>query len=182
MSGIDGGGTPVRVVVGRPLPRHRVDGLLLDHEPGGERVRGGEGQDGVGEFEPGPAEGGEQGLLSLGVPVVGEPGATEDLGAVPVAEQRGAQGAAGGGDRLLPVPREGDRPGVHPAEHLGGHLVQQRLLVGEVPVQRGRLDVQLGGDPAQGEALQPGLVEQAQGGVDHLGAVQLRRHVAPFLP
>jgi hypothetical protein len=52
------------------------------------------------------------------------------------------------------------------------HLVEQRLLVLEVPVEGGSLHVQFPGDRAQRQAVQAHLVQQAQRGVRDPAAVQ----------
>jgi hypothetical protein len=46
------------------------------------------------------------------------------------------------------------------------HVVEQVLLVREVPVQGWCLDVQLGGQASQRQPVQAGLDEQAQRGAD----------------
>ncbi|GDY63303.1 hypothetical protein SAV14893_026960 [Streptomyces avermitilis] len=104
----------------------------------------------------------------------GEAGAAEDLGTVAVAEQGGAQRAVAVEQPLLPGGARGEvRALGHAAVHLRRHLVEQRLLVLEVPVQGRCLDVQLLGDGPEGEPVEAGLVEQPQGGLDDLLLVQL---------
>ena len=62
---------------------------------------------------------------------------------------------------------------MHPRlRHHVRHVVEQLLLVREVPVQGWCLDVQLGCQAAQRQPVQAGLVEQAQRGADHLLTVE----------
>lgn len=62
---------------------------------------------------------------------------------------------------------------VHGREDAVGDRAQQRLLVGEVPVQRTGLDVQGGGQTPHGEVRQTVLVENGDGPVDHVRAMEL---------
>src|SRR6202022_4064528 len=55
----------------------------------------------------------------------------------------------------IPRHRHGAKNGIR-------HAVQQRLLVGKMPIQRRRLNLQGGGEPPHREALQPNLIKQGQ--------------------
>jgi hypothetical protein len=58
-----------------------------------------------------------------------------------------------------------------------GQVVEQRALAAEVPVQRGRLDAQLGGQPPHGQLVQALVGQQLQR--DAHGVGNLQRHVPP---
>ena len=81
-----------------------------------------------------------------------------------------AQRVAGGAGPVVPV-GVGQRPRA-PGQDLVGDGGQQRLLVGEVVVERAGLHPELGAEPAHREVGQPVVVEDAQGpGDDVLAAV-----------
>jgi hypothetical protein len=91
-----------------------------------------------------------------------QPGVGDDAGAVAVGEQRPAALAGSAGEPVLPGLAVAGR--AHPVGQLDrlGHPVEQFLLVADMPVQRGRLDAQFGGEPAHRQPVQPHLVEQPQ--------------------
>jgi hypothetical protein len=49
----------------------------------------------------------------------------------------------------------------------GGHFVEQFLFVLEVPVESGGLHAEFGSDFAYGQAVQAGLIEDAESGANH---------------
>jgi len=93
------------------------------------------------------------------------------LGAVAVGQHRVAELAA---DRLHPVlpfrPSGGWRASAA-AQHLVRHGRQQRLLVGEVVVERARLDAELSRQPTHGQVAQAVCIEQPDGPLDDVLAV-----------
>ena len=88
--------------------------------------------------------------------------ASEDTSTVPVGEKSPPDGPE---NRLQPhipglplqIPRQ-----QHGAKNGIRYAVQQRLLVGKMPIQRRRLNSQGGGEPPHREALQPNLIKQGQ--------------------
>jgi hypothetical protein len=54
-----------------------------------------------------------------------------------------------------------------------GHRAEQGLLVGEVPIQRPRADVEFASEPPHGQVGDAVRVEERGRCVDHVGFVQL---------
>jgi len=96
---------------------------------------------------------------------VGEAGSADHLRAVPMQEQDLAHTSSVGHGPLVPLH---GRIETYLAYTRGkgraGHLVEQVLLVLEVPVDGGRLDVERGCEPTEGEAIEAHFVEQFEGG------------------
>jgi len=123
-----------------------------------------------------PAEGDLPPSHPLGI---GQRGAAERLGAVPVREQFPAHD--GGVDRHELAPRQvlgqrrhrlADLP-----PYLGGHLIEQRLLARHVPVERGCLHPKPRGQGADRETVHPSLIEDGEGGLHDRRLGQSCRHV-----
>lgn len=79
--------------------------------------------------------------------------------------------------RGAPFSRSSRRPrrpgGVGDAvDHVLGHRGEQVLLGREVAVQRTGLDVHRLGEPAHGQCVEAGLVQQVEGGLDGAGPVE----------
>ena len=94
-------------------------------------------------------------------------GGRHQLGTVAVGEHRVAQ--------LVRVRRHPLLPGTvghrtcAPAQHLVGDGREQRLLVREVPVERARLDAEVGGQAPHREVGQPVSVENLERMLDDVG-------------
>ncbi|OLT06083.1 hypothetical protein BJF90_17955 [Pseudonocardia sp. CNS-004] len=73
-----------------------------------------------------------------------------------------AQHAGVGGEVVAPPVARRDRGegAGHAAHDLGGHLVEQLLLVADVPVEGGGADVEPGGERADGEGVHALVVEE----------------------
>ena len=93
----------------------------------------------------------------------------DQLGAVPVGQHRVAQLGA---DHDHPVLPAGRRAGPRaPTQQLVGDRGQQRLLVGEVVVERARLHPELGADPAHRQVAEAVRVQQRDRALDDVVAV-----------
>jgi hypothetical protein len=86
---------------------------------------------------------------------------------VPVGDQRPVLGEGALAQPLPPRLALGGtgRPPLV-GEQAVGDVVEQRALVGDVPVQRRGADAQLAGEASQRQPLQAHLAEQVHGGVD----------------
>ena len=149
-------------------------GLLVEDEAADERDERGQALQGL----PGAAAGrlleGGDAPVEQREAVRQRPGAGDQPGAVAMGQQQRPVGARDLGEPVLPASSGGGRAdGEHPwlGQHVG-HVVEQVLLVREVPVQGWCLDVQLGGQAAQRQPVQAGLVEQAQRSAGHLITVE----------
>lgn len=102
------------------------------------------------------------------------PGAGGQPGAVAMGQQQCPVGARDLGEPVLPpLSGSGRADSPHPRlRHDVRHVIEQVLLVREVPVQGGRLDVQLGGQAPERQPVQASLVEQAQRDAHHLLTVE----------
>ena len=57
-----------------------------------------------------------------------------------------------------------------------GHFVEEFLLILEVPVERGGLHVEFGSDFPHGQAVQAGLIQDAEGGANDGFSVEIHGH------
>lgn len=106
---------------------------------------------------------------------IAQPRTTEDAGTVAVAQVLGADRVSVRGQIFAPA-RTGSRQHIQdPAQDRGAHLVEQLLLVTQMPVQGRCADVEPLRERADGDTLDALLVEQFQcGGHDLLARDPLR--------
>jgi hypothetical protein len=94
-------------------------------------------------------------------------GAHEEPGSVTVGVQHAPLVTHAFGEPVLPGLTLGQGPQRNLTRQRIRHLIQQLLLVGEVPVERGGLHAQLGGQAAQGQLAQADFAQQRGDRNDH---------------
>ena len=96
---------------------------------------------------------------------IGQAGSADHPGAVTMKEQDLAQTFSIGHGPLVPLHGwvEADLADTG-GKGCAGHLVEEVLLVLEVPVDGGRLDVEGGCEPPEGKAIEAHFIKQFEGG------------------